>query len=646
MFDGKGKISQVMSKYRTRLILCVLAITAVFVGFAGMRLYKVLEQDLYHNILQVKQDTFKDSVEDLKKMIDFQRSTMRSNHPDWTEEQIKENVTAMLRDYLYSCQYSDESYMWIQEIKNYEGGDGYAIRLIHPNLKDTEGCQLSTNTDDGMGRLPYKEELDGINKDGYVYLNYQFKKLHSEEIGEKITYSSLYKDYNWIISRGVTLSEVSEITDKIKKHALVMIAIITFLYAVFVLIILKYANELTKKTEQLNVAEKQLEEEVKIANEANQAKTSFLFNMSHDIRTPMNAIIGFRTLLEKDQDNPEKRKHYLEKIDESSQVLLSIINNVLEMSRIEKGTLILDETESSIDQLFDGLFSVFGEMMEQKKLKYTTQINVEHHFIWCDLAKLREVFINIISNAYKYTKSGGSITVSVEELPCAKEGWSLYQTTIKDTGIGMSEEFLPHLFEEFSREQNTTIRQIEGTGLGMPIVKRLVEFLQGKIEVMSKQGIGTTFVVTIPHRWTEQKRLIEHTVVAINLEMFKGKRILLAEDNAINAEIAQAILSEDGFLVDHAEDGSKCVEMLSAAPPHYYDLILMDIQMPNMTGYEATERIRALADKEKATIPIIAMTANAFEEDRKEAFRVGMNGHVAKPIDIHKLLKELARVLQ
>lgn len=381
------------------------------------------------------------------------------------------------------------------------------------------------------------------------------------------------------------------------------------------------------------------------AQAANDAKTAFLFNMSHDIRTPMNAIMGFTDLLEKHQDEPEKRADYLRKIQDSSTVLLSIINNVLEMARIEKGTIELEETAWSIEQFNDSLYSVFEEMMVQKGIQFTCHIEVTHQYVYCDTIKLREVFLNILSNAYKYTESGGSVSMEIRELPCEREGYALYETKISDTGIGMSEEFVPHLFEEFAREKSTTDAKIEGTGLGMSIVKHLLSFMEGTISVKSELGKGTVFTVVIPHRITEKSALPNLAKDNLNLKQFKEKRILLAEDNELNAEIAITILEESGFIVEWAEDGRTCVDMLKEKSPGYYDVILMDIQMPNMNGYEASRCIRELSDEKLAKIPIIAMTANAFEEDKKEAFRAGMNAHLAKPIVVKELMKELSNNL-
>ncbi len=381
------------------------------------------------------------------------------------------------------------------------------------------------------------------------------------------------------------------------------------------------------------------------AEESNAAKTSFLFNMSHDIRTPMNAIIGFTNLLRKHQEEQDKREDYLKKIESSSNVLLSIINNVLEMARIEKGAIVVEETEWSVEQFDDTLYSIFHEMMTQKGITYTHQIDVQHHHMLCDITKVREVFINILSNAYKYTNTGGSISMQISEIPCEREGYAMYRTTIADTGIGMSEEFLPHLFEEFAREKNTTDNKIEGTGLGMPIVKRLLDLMGGVINVQSQQGVGTTVTITLSHKIQENAEQTYHVKGTLSDSYFQGKRILLAEDNELNAEIAIEILCEVGLVIEHAEDGVKCVQMLQEKSAGYYDAILMDIQMPNMNGYEATLNIRRLPDTVKSQIPILAMTANAFEEDKREALRVGMNGHLAKPINVTELIKMLAQTI-
>lgn len=391
-------------------------------------------------------------------------------------------------------------------------------------------------------------------------------------------------------------------------------------------------------------AQKELEASRAAAEAANKAKTDFLFNMSHDIRTPMNAIIGYADLMEKYANDKEKCQDYLDKIKKSSGFLLSLVNNILEMARIESGKIVLEESVCKFSELADQIISVYADLMEQKKITFTTNIDVKTKYYYGDQVKLSEIFLNIISNSYKYTDEGGRITLSVKELPGEKEGYILIQTVVADTGIGMSEEFLPKIFEEFAREHTSTENKIQGTGLGMPIVKKLVELMNGSIEVRSKLGKGTTFTVTIPHKVAEKKDMKEETVLQADPEKFVGKRILLVEDNELNMEIATEVLSEFGFVVEHAEDGLVCIDMLEKADPGYYDLILMDVQMPNLDGYGATKRIRAMKDKEKARIPIVAMTANAFEEDKQNALAAGMDGHLAKPIEIEKLIETLAGI--
>ena len=401
-------------------------------------------------------------------------------------------------------------------------------------------------------------------------------------------------------------------------------------------------NEQKKKElSQLNA----LEDAKRAAVEANRAKSSFLLNMSHDIRTPMNAIIGFTGLLEKHQEEPERRQDYLNKLKESSALLLGLINNVLEMSRIEKGHLDLDIQACGVEQMYDMFCSVFLDMMIQKGITFCHSMDVEHEFLFCDPIKVRDVVLNLLSNAYKYTPSGGKVELYIREVPCEEEGFAIIETVVKDNGLGMSAEFIPHMFEEFSREHNTTDVKVEGTGLGMPIVKNLLDLMGGTIEVESELGKGTTFKVYIKHRIAKKSDVINVDMPDVSDVDFRGRRILLAEDNDLNAEITMEVLKDIDFVVERAEDGQRCVEMIDAAPAGYYDLILMDIQMPRMNGYEATRIIRQMKDKEKANITILAMTANAFEEDKREAIESGMNAHLSKPIEVEKLIKALKRSL-
>ena len=379
--------------------------------------------------------------------------------------------------------------------------------------------------------------------------------------------------------------------------------------------------------------------QLEIANASSAAKSAFLFNMSHDIRTPMNAIIGFTELLEKHLDDEKLAREYITKIQASNEFLLSLINNVLEMARIESGKTTLDETYWNAYDFNESLCSLFDSQMNEKGIRFTRSVNVEHSEVICDATKLREIFLNILSNALKYTPRGGSVSINLTEIPSERPGYAMYKTVIEDTGIGMAEEFLPHMFEEFSRERTSTESKVSGTGLGMAIVKKLIDLMDGTIKVESQVGKGSRFTVIIPHRIASDEDVCRFAVRSSenDMENLNGTRILLAEDNELNAEIAVTILGEEGCMVDHAEDGIICVDMLEKAEPGYYDMILMDIQMPNMDGYKATQTIRRFEDREKAEIPIIAMTANAFEEDRKNAIDAGMNGHIAKPIKVDDL---------
>ena len=406
----------------------------------------------------------------------------------------------------------------------------------------------------------------------------------------------------------------------------------------------KDINEIMQKEKS---QKKLLEDALEMAETANNAKSVFLFNMSHDIRTPMNAIIGFTDLLHKHLDEREKAENYINKIKVSSDFLLSLINNVLEMARIESGKMTLNETCWNINKFYSMVFSVFETQIEEKNIDFITKIDIEHTDIMIDETKAREIFINIISNAVKYTPAGGKITVEITELPAEIIGQALYRTIITDNGIGMSADFLPHLFEEFEREHTSTESKVSGTGLGMPIVKKLVELMNGKINVDSQPGAGTRFIVELPHHfvWRDSQEVRNDTDVSDDFSI-TGLRILLAEDNELNAEIGITILEEAGFVVEHAKDGLECCNMLEKASDNYYSLILMDIQMPNMNGYEAVRKIREMNNSKKSSIPVIAVTANAFEEDRKNAFDAGMNGHISKPIKTELLLSELKKVLK
>ena len=400
------------------------------------------------------------------------------------------------------------------------------------------------------------------------------------------------------------------------------------------------ANDTQKLNEKLEIA-------LKKAEDASLAKTSFLNNMSHDIRTPMNVILGYAQLMENElngKDIPEVLEH-LEKLQQSGNLLLSIINNVLDMARIESGRMEIDENYCRIEDVWKSLFAVFDEKARKKNISLHYTMNVEHEHVLTDVTKVKEILVNILSNAIKYTPAGGSVMVYVDELPCDESGYMIVRIRISDTGIGMSQDYLTKIFEAFTREKNTTKSKIAGTGLGMSIVKNYVDLLGGTIDVESELGKGSTFIVTLKHRIADERYYVKKHIEepGTGNEILEGRNILLAEDNDLNAEIAEAILERAGLRIERVENGIQCVNRILKMPAGTYDMIFMDIQMPQMDGYKATQTIRNLPDKDKACIPIIAMTANAFAEDKKKTMEAGMNAHLSKPLNVPELMDTIRK---
>ena len=401
-------------------------------------------------------------------------------------------------------------------------------------------------------------------------------------------------------------------------------------------------QEYRKSLEQKNIA---LQLAVQRETKANLAKREFLFNMSHDIRTPMNAIIGFTALAQTHIDDRGQVEDYLKKISVSSQHLLSLINDVLDMSRIESGKVTLEAKPVHLPELVHELRDIIQAVVSKKDLSLTLDtVGVENEDVIADPLRLEQILINVLANAVKFTPDGGQISLWIVQKDTAPAGYADFEFHIKDNGIGMSEEFQKHIFEQFARERTSTVSKIQGTGLGMAITKSLVDMMGGRITVKSEQGKGSEFTISLRFPIGEAKT--GQTPPAAKASAFTGKKLLVVEDNELNLEIASTLLKEAGFEVDTAENGKVAVEKVEAASADRYDLILMDIQMPEMDGYEATRRIRALPDTKKAALPIVAMTANAFEDDRKNALRAGMNGHIAKPLDIPKLFQVLSELLK
>ena len=494
-------------------------------------------------------------------------------------------------------------------------------------------------------RVQYVLENDDYNNLTYIQLN--------ATTGKCFGVSPDNKDFLLMLNRAINILGTSygteysyqyvanfytyDLLDYAKKY----LHEITVVIAVCIVVIVVLAVRSVRKKQRQILEKDQLKEQ---AEAANRAKSVFLFNMSHDIRTPMNAILGFSDLMEKELDQPEKLKDHLGKVKIAGNYLLGLINNVLEVARIDSGKEQLDENIGNLTDV--SVVALFENDIKEKQLTHSISIDITHKYAYVDAQKLQEILSNLLSNAIKYTPKGGTISASLKEESCTEPGYATYVYRISDTGIGMTEDFQRQIFDSFTRERTSTESQIMGSGLGMSIVKRLTDLMGGTIEVESAPGKGTTFTVTLQLRLANEQeysaqKLAGEDEAALDLA---GLNILLAEDNGLNAEIALALLEDAGAQVDLAKDGVECIDKIKLAAPGTYDVILMDIQMPNLDGFGATTRIRNMEDEQKANIPIVAMTANAFDEDKQAAFAAGMNGHIAKPISANAIAKALAFV--
>ena len=447
--------------------------------------------------------------------------------------------------------------------------------------------------------------------------------------------------------RKVTLSEF------LRDNFFMVLQVSSIAVAVILLMILKLlqkarkaeaaARKAANDTQELNA---KLQIAAEKAESANRAKSAFLFNMSHDIRTPMNAIIGYADLASRHSDDTAKLKKYMENIQVCGQNLLMLLNNVLDLARIENDKTEMEYSVSDVDKDFRNCIAMFRNQADSKRQTLMVTAHLLHPYVYVDIPHLTEVCTNLVSNAVKYTGAGGTIRCDVTQKPGGKEGWCDTVLTVADNGIGMSQEFQRHIFEPFERERTSTVSKVEGSGIGMGIVKKLVGLMGGTVEVESKIGVGSTFTVTIPCRIaSEEEARAKRAADPADRESLRGTRILLTEDNDLNAEIATELLQEEGCTVDRAKDGVECVDMLEKAANGTYQIILMDVQMPVMNGYDAARKIRRMDDAKKANIPIIAMTANAFSEDRQVALEAGMNDHIAKPINMNVLVPTLRKYL-
>ena len=516
-------------------------------------------------------------------------------------------------------------------------GQAYSIILLINIKKDTlEVIKFS----DGVGHNYRKEDLSNALRKEYI---------------ENMIAPSFQKNY-------MALTDISTMESRLKEHDSISCISQTIKGAWMRSMIVpqKYdekgnlstvllaISDVTEEKEHELEQDRILRNALSSAEHANRAKTAFLNNMSHDIRTPMNAIIGFTSLAAEHLDDREIIRDYLEKISTSGKHLLSLINDVLDMSRIESGSVKIEKTNVYLPDVLEDLKTIILESVHAKQQKLLIKMqDVVHEDIITDKLRLTQVLLNIISNAVKFTPVGGTIHILVEEKASQKAGYAVYSFCIKDNGIGMSKEFQEHVFDSFARERTVTESGITGTGLGMAITKNIVDLMGGTIHLTSKQGEGSEFIVTLEcelaDKTVQDKQSSCPKAEKKHLD-YSGKKVLLVEDNELNREIATEILKSLGMKVDYAADGMEAVEIMSSEAGNQYDMIFMDIQMPKMDGYTATREIRTLKDTKKANVPIIAMTANAFDEDRKKAIKAGMNGHIAKPIDVNVILQNLDRI--
>ena len=544
-------------------------------------------------------------------------------------DENKENTVAVSKNNLLGKWYISFNYpFW--KIKEYDSSDEVE-KAVHSGEADCfvvkAGQSLKTLEDSKTHSVFLTKSGDScfaVTRENTTLMNILNKTIQTLPVSRLSSLFSVYEN----TPGKVTLAEYIKDNLRVVSISFVSVTLVIILIIVYLM---------------LKARKAQIQ-----AEKANAAKSDFLFNMSHDIRTPMNALLGYSELMKRELTDP-KLLDYQEKMEQSGNLLLSIINNVLDMARIESGKVELDEDYVKIRDIYQGIYKIFQAEAEKKCIHLKMEYDVKHEHVICDETKNKEIFLNLISNAVKYTASGGRVTIRITELDCDRKDYVRIRTQVIDTGIGMSEEFLPSLFEAFARERNTTDGKIAGTGLGMPIIKKYIDMMYGTIEVESKQGEGSKFTVTLEYRIADKSYYEQDTEKSSDVDetdRISGKHILLAEDNDLNAEIAQFILEDMGLMVDRVEDGVQCVARMEQKTAGTYDLILMDIQMPNMDGYKATQAIRRLADKKKAGIPIIAMTANAFEEDRKKAFEKGLNGHIAKPVDAEKVKKTILSALR
>ena len=495
-----------LSKKKTIIAIVILTLATIIVVAGAVFITSVIKKSLYQTVFDAKKEVLEDSVENTKSHIDNMRTQLRTLHPEWTEEQIKDEVTNSLRDFIYSMNYIDDSYIWVQEVYNFDGGDKYAMRLIHPNLKDTEGTLLSTGTTDSEGNHPYKEELEGIKKDGHVFLNYTFKELYSDRVSMKLTYSSLYPDYNWIISRGVSINKLDDAVEKIQAVEFPIILVIVIIYGIAVVTILIYAFILWHRANGLEDIKQKLSKEIDLSHKANKARAKFLFELSNDVGTQVDEVSKYTDLAIENIDNREKLEEYLEKVKESELYAKNLLNDANKMVFFEDENIEIIETKMDLRDNTKNIRGIIPSLIKNKDVEIEVgEGEITHYIVYADEIRLRQISMVLLTSAVRFARPGGIIKCNLSEITSKKEGYATYRLVVEDKGVSIPEELFNQMVDILQEGTAREDSSENSTRYSLSIIKRILDSMNGTISMESKIGNGTKFIVDIPFRVAEDK---------------------------------------------------------------------------------------------------------------------------------------------
>lgn len=617
-----------MRKLDDRVDLQVSMLLAVFVAVVALTCFGVSYSVTYHDMKVSLRERVEYILEHLESRLDL------SAFPDIeTREDIRKEEYHAIHE-VFSSVKEAAGLMYLYTAK--KNADGKYIYVVD----GLDSCSEDFRYPGDVIEEEIYQDMDRALGGEKVYPD---EIVHTSWGDIFICYLPLYDREEIVGVLGIEFEASHQYMTYQKLKLFVPTAVIVFTILAFLVSrrMFRHINEIVKRQKEQKEI---LADALHNAEVASKAKSSFLFNISHDIQTPMNAIIGFVRLARDHAEDKRQVLDYLTKVERASSHLRRLINDVLDMARLEKGDLELELAPCNIRTSVKETEQMFRGRMEEKGLNFDVKTDqIEHDYVVCDSLRMKQIALNLLSNALEYTQRGGSVIYEVRQTGVDSHGYVCMEMRIRDTGVGMSEEFQKHIFGVFEREKSATQSGVQGTGLGLAITRQLVELQGGTIEVHSEKGVGTEFVVRLKLEAASEEE-VDVGNAGENL-LFHGKRLLVAEDNPLNQEVAATLLSEEGFQVECADDGLEALRMVSESAPGYYDLILMDIQMPRMDGYETAREIRSLADPDLAGIPIVALTANAFEEDKKEAFASGMDGHIAKPFDLDKVNAVLEEIL-